>query len=123
MVQGLWDCHVDAIIDINLGDANADINKYKPMTSVLTRWENIKKNKHGNHCNDQWKQKFPFVISVDGMLGMEDLVVLSQLSLAMADKREESLSQVWGWVNKFIAISVVRSYSRMIRSAQLPSPQ
>ena len=53
MIRGLWDCQVDAIIDIKLGDAEADTYKYEPMTSLLARWENIKKYKHGKHCHNQ----------------------------------------------------------------------
>ena len=55
MVQGLWDCHVDAIIDFKIGDSDADTYKYEPMTALLARWENIKKDKHGKHCNNRQK--------------------------------------------------------------------
>ena len=39
MIQGLWDFQVDSIIDVKLGDADADTYKYEPMTSLLARWE------------------------------------------------------------------------------------
>ena len=55
MIQGLRDLQVDAIIDAKLGDDDADNYKYKPMTSLLSRWEKINKDKHGNHCHDQHK--------------------------------------------------------------------
>ena len=87
---------VDVIIDIKLGDAYADTYKHEPMTSLLARWENIKKYKHGKHCHNQRKHSSPFVLSVDNMLGSKALVVLSQISRVMADKREEPLSQVRG---------------------------
>ena len=54
-IQGLWDRQFDAIIDIKLGYANEDTYKYEPIISLLTRWENIEKDKHGKHCNDQQK--------------------------------------------------------------------
>ena len=79
------------------------------MTSLLARWEKINKDKHGKHCNDQRKQFYPFVFSVDGMLGREAIVALSKLSPSVADKREEPLLQVRGWVNVRIAIAVARS--------------
>ena len=63
----------------------------------------------------------PFVLSVEGILGSESLVVLSQLGRVMAAKRAQPLLQVQGWVNSRIAIAVTRSYSQMIRGAQLPS--
>ena len=37
MIQGLWDRQVEAIIDIKLGDADADSYTYKPMAALLTR--------------------------------------------------------------------------------------
>ena len=79
MIRGLWDFQFDAIIDVKLGDSDADTYKYKPMTSLLVRWENIKKNKYGKHCHDQRKKFWLIVLSVDGIIGRESLVVLSQL--------------------------------------------
>ena len=52
MIRGLWDCQVNSVIDVKLGDADSDTYKYKPMTSDLARRENIKKDKHGKHCHD-----------------------------------------------------------------------
>ena len=98
MIQGLWDCQVDAIIDIKVGDVDADTYKYDPMTSLLARWENIKNYKHGNHCHEQRKRFSSFFLSVDIMIGKKARVVLYQLSQIIADNREEPLSQVQGWV-------------------------
>ena len=80
MIRGLWDRQVDANIEVKLGDADTDTYKYEPMTSLLARWEKIKKYKHSKHCNDQRKHFLLFLLSVDVMLGRESLVMLSQLS-------------------------------------------
>ena len=56
------------------------------------------------------------------MLGREALVMLYRLSLVMAEKREEPLLQVYGWVKRNITMAVARSYSLMIRGAHIPSP-
>ena len=76
MIRVLWYRQVEAIIDVKFGDADADSYKYEPMAALLARWETIKKDKHGKHCHDQQKQFSPFVLSVDGMLGREALVIL-----------------------------------------------
>ena len=55
MIRGLWDFPVDDIIDVNLGDAYVDTYKYKPMIALLSRWEKIKRDKHGKHCPGQQK--------------------------------------------------------------------
>ena len=63
MIRGLWDFQVDAIIDVKLEESNADTYKFKPMTSLLARWENIKKDRNGKHCHDQHKHFLLFVFS------------------------------------------------------------
>ena len=88
MIRGLWDLQVDAIIDVKLGDADANTYKYEPMTSLLSRWENIKKDKHVKHCHGQRKHFSPFVLSVDVILGSKSLVVIDHLSRVMAYKRK-----------------------------------
>ena len=62
MVRGLWDCQVNAIIDVKLGDAYADSYKYESMAELLARWETIKKDNHGKHCHNQQKNFSPFVL-------------------------------------------------------------
>ena len=86
-IQGLWDRQVESLIYVKLGDDDVDTYKYEAMTSLLARWENIKKDKHCNQCHDQRKHFPPFFLSVDGMLGREALVEISQLSRVMGDKR------------------------------------
>ena len=80
MIRGLWDRQVDAIIDaiidVKLGDTDVYPHKYEPMLALLAWWETIKTGKHSKHCHDQQKYFSPFVLSVDGMLGREALVVL-----------------------------------------------
>ena len=87
MIRGLWNHQVDGIIDVKIGYVDTDTYKYDPMTSLLARWENIKKDNHGNHCHNQRKQFSPFVLSVDIMLWRETLFSISQLSRVMAEKR------------------------------------
>ena len=60
----------------------------------------------------------PFVLSVDGMMGKDALVVLSTLSLLMATKLDEHISHVTGWVNSRIKIAVSRSYYRVLYGAR-----
>ena len=63
-----------------------------------------------------------FVLSIYGVLGREALVVLAQLSRSMAEKMDEPILHVRGWINGRIEIAVERLYSRMIRVYRLPSP-
>ena len=56
----------------------------------------------------------PFVLSVDGIMGKEALVVLTTSSRPMAAKMDEPIFHITGWVNRRIAFEVVRSYSRLL---------
>ena len=96
MFRGLWDRQVDTIIDVKLGEADADSYKYEPMAALLAQWETIKKDKHCKHCHKEQKHFSPFVISVEGILGKEALVVLSQLSRVMAEIISEPLLKLQG---------------------------
>ena len=68
MIRGLWDIQFESIIDLKLGDSEADAYKYESIVALLAWWETIKNNNNGKHCNDQRKHFSPFVISVDGIL-------------------------------------------------------
>ena len=39
LIQGLWEIHTDAIIDIIFGYDDADTYKYDPMDKLLVIWE------------------------------------------------------------------------------------
>ena len=80
MIRHLWDLQVEAIIDVKISDADMDSYKYEPMAALLARWEIIKKYNHGNNCHNQRKHFSSFVISMDGILVREALVVIFQFS-------------------------------------------
>ena len=48
-------------MDIKRGDAEADSYKYYPMEALLTWWETIKKDNHGNYFHDQQKYFLCFI--------------------------------------------------------------
>ena len=57
-----------------------DSYKYESMDKILAIWENQKKDKHGKKCHEKQKKFPPFVLSIDGMIGKEALVVLENVS-------------------------------------------
>ena len=103
------------------GDADAETCKPVRMGKLLAGWEKTKKDKHGHACYDKRRNFSPLVLSVDGMMGKEALVILSTLSRLMAVKMDEPISHVTGWVNDRIAISFARSYSR-VHTPQISIP-
>ena len=49
LIQGLWYRHTDAVINIKIGDADADTYRFEPMVTIVAWWEKIKKDKDGNN--------------------------------------------------------------------------
>ena len=86
MVQSLWYWKNEAIIDVKPSNADSDSDKYEPIVAQLDWWETIKKYNHCNHYHDQWKYFYPFLISVNDIIGREAVVILAQLSQIMAEK-------------------------------------
>ena len=92
------------------------------MNNLLACWDNQSKDNNGNHCHKQLKHFSLFVLSIDGMIGKEALVLLTSLSQLMAEKMDKSISHASGWINGRIKIAATRSYSHRIHIFCLPSP-
>ena len=109
LIWGLWESQTDSNINIRLGDDDTDSYTYEPMDKHLDFGENEHKDKHGNHWHKKWIIFTPFSLSVDGMLRKEALLIILNLSRIMAEKAEEHISHVRGWVNGRIVIAIARS--------------
>ena len=80
------------------------------MDKLLEGWYNTKKEKHIQACYNQRRTFSLFVLSVDGMMGKEALVVLSTFIQLMDAKLNKPILHVTGWINDQVAIAAVRSY-------------
>ena len=121
-IRGLWEIHIEAIIDVIFRHYYVETWKPEEMDKILARWRKIKKDNHSKYFHDQQKHVSPFFLSVDGMMGKEAQVVLTTLSRLMAAKMDEPISHVKIWVNVRITIAVASSYSWVLHGAQVPSP-
>ena len=45
----LWDRQTNTIIDVKLGNTDADTYRFEPMVTIVAWWEKIKKDKDGNN--------------------------------------------------------------------------
>ena len=76
------------IIDVRFGYADTDYWKPVIMDKLLAGWEKLKKENYGYDCYVRRRSFSPFVLSVDGIMGNEALVVLANLSRVMAVKMD-----------------------------------
>ena len=49
MIQCLWYQQAESIIYVTLGNADADLYKFKTIMALLDWWEKINNDEHGNH--------------------------------------------------------------------------
>ena len=80
LIRGLWDRQTDAIIDVKIGNADADTYRFEAMVMLLDRWDKVRKDKNSNQCHNRGKHFSPFVLYIVVMLGREFLVVLANFS-------------------------------------------
>ena len=60
---------------------------------LLAQCDKINKYNHDKHCQKQGKHFSPFIISVDGMLGREYLVVLTNTSQLISLRMDEPIQK------------------------------
>ena len=96
---GLWERQTDAIIGIKFGDFDADTYEHESMYKLLDGWYNQNKDNHGKHYHKQRTRFSLFVLSIDGMLGKEALVVLANSIQLVAAKMDEPILHMKGWIN------------------------
>ena len=77
-IRGLWGSHTDAIINVRFGVSDTDTYRKETTGKLLNRWEKESRYKDGNKWHEQGIFS-TFVLLVDGMLGKENLVVLTNL--------------------------------------------
>ena len=99
-------------IDVILGNPDRDTHKKEPMRMLLAKWKKVQ---------TQETDFSLFVLSVDGTIGKEALVVPANLSQLMEARMEEPILHVLCLVNGQIAIAFMRLYCSMILVACLPS--
>ena len=114
IIRELWEQQNNDTISVKLRYTDADTYRFDPMENILDCWEKMNKDKQGNHFHEKRKHFSLFVISVAGMIGKEDLVVLVNLSRLVAAKMDEPILHVRDWINGRIAVAVVMSYSQTI---------
>ena len=74
----------------------------------------MNKDYNSKHFHEKRKRFSPFIVSVDGMLGREALVILANLSQIVASKMDEPIFHMQGFINDIISIAVARSFSQII---------
>jgi len=117
-VHGLWERGTDCILDVMISDSEGRSHRQMEPEKVLAKLERAKKAKHLAACLERRRTFTPLCYLVDGMAGKETKAAERQLARLLADKWGRQYSQMVGYVRARMAISVVRSQSRLLRSSR-----
>lgn len=120
LIRGFWQRQTDCIVDVRV--SSVDTKTYRGMkpAKALELQEKEKKDKYAQSCIDQRRTFTPFVLSTDGLLGVEAKSFLKRLSFALAEKWNRPYSVVRGFVNTRISFAAVRATSLCIRGSRTP---
>ena len=121
LVRGLWRPSDDCIIDVCLTDTDQASYLSDTPFEVLEQQEDEKKKKYAKQCLKQRKSFTPFVVSIDGMFGTEAKALLKNIAFIMSEKWDLTYSQVRGYLNSKISISILRAVHRCIRCSRVPT--
>ena len=111
---------MDAIIDVRITDTDARSYPKRDPKKVLQSQEKEKKKKYLDQCLLQRQDFFPFVVSVDGLIGSKASNMLKQLSNCLADKWKKAYSVTCGIVCSHISIACVRASHQCLRGSRIP---
>ena len=120
LVRGLWATGQDAILDIRVTDTDQPSYVKRDPERVLQSHEKEKKKKYLRPCHQQRRAFTPFVVSVDGLIGIEAKNVMKAISRRLAKKWQKQYSQVMNIVKTRISIACVRASHRCIRGSRVP---
>jgi hypothetical protein len=90
LIQVLWTCGTDYIMDIPITDIDAKSNRSKDSFKVLATHDHVKEKKYIEACLGQRCHFSPFMVSADGLLGKEAKTLLKKLSALLAEKWEKN---------------------------------
>ena len=120
LVRGLWSTGQDAILDIRVTDTDQASYVTRDPERVLQSHEKEKKRKYLRPCQHQRRAFTPFVVSVDGLIGMGAKNVMKALSRRLALKWQKPYSLLMNIVKIRISIARVRASHRCIRGSRVP---
>ena len=121
IIRDPWQKGTDSVHDMRVVNTDALTHRKKDPEKSLHEAERGKKNMYLEACLQQRQHFYPFVASVDGLLGVEATATLKRLASRLATKWKQSYSKTCGYVKSSIVIILVRATNRCIRGSRVPA--
>jgi hypothetical protein len=121
LIRAFWTRGTDCILDVRVTDMDAKSYCKQPPAKVIETQEKEKKRKYLENCLKQRRHFTPFVVSVDGLLGREAATFSKRLAAKLASKRQRTYSEVCGYVNARLSITIIRATHLCLRGSRVPT--
>ena len=102
---------------------NTDANSHLAKTpeKCLQEAERTKKKMYLEACLQQRRHLYPFVASINGMLGEESTATLKRIASLLATKWRQPYLRTCIYVNSGFVITLVQATHRLIRGLRVPA--
>ena len=121
LIRDLWQQGTNSVHVMRVVSTDALTYQSKAPEKCLHEAEKGKKKMYLEACLQQRRHFYPFVDSVDGLLGVEATATLKRISSCLATKWKQPCSKTCGCVNSRDAITLVRATHRCIRGSRVPA--
>ena len=121
LICDLWQKGTGSVHGMRVVNTDAPTHRTKDPVKCLHEAERGKKKMYLEACLQQCRHFFPFVHSMDGLLGVEATATLKSLASRLATKWKHSYSNTCGYVKSRIAITLVCATHRCIRGSRVPA--
>ena len=121
LIRDLWQNGNDSVHDMRAVKHAAKSHLAKTPEQCLQEAEGAKKNMYLEACIHQRQHFSPFVVSFDGLLGLEASATLKMIASRLTTKWWHPYSRTCGYVKSRISITLVRATQRCIRGYRVPA--
>ena len=112
--------HSWILLDIRVIDTDAASYCHRPVCAVIKSAEEEKKRKYNEAVEARRGSFSPFVLSVDGYVGVEAGCVLRRIAEVLSRKWEKNYGQVMDWVRCTMSFAVIRATGLCLRGSRVP---
>ena len=119
MIRDLWKHGKDSVHGMRVVKTDAKSHMTKDPEKCLQEAERGKKRMYLEACLQQRRHLYPFLASVDGLLGVEATATLKRLASRLATKWKQPYSKTCVYVKSRIAITLV--HATRIQGSQVPA--
>ena len=109
LIRDLWQQGTHSVHDMCVVNTDAPTHQKKDPEKCLHEAEQRKKKMYMEACLQQRQHFYPFVASVEGLLGVEATATLKRIASRLAIKWKQSYSKTCGYIKNRIAINLVRA--------------